>query len=437
MKIPFWFHHSFLLRILWLILIVVIFSKALTPVYLLMNEYVLVDQQYSHGVALMLRAYWAVDLKNREKISKVSTLIQVNGADVPAGEQCWPYNEIYQRQMQAELGQNTEVRLRMHVLPVLWVKAPNLGNAWIEVPLYHKPLYRQKIWCVFGWFLAVWLFSIKSAWIFIRQFNQQLKRLVFAACQLGQGHSVRLPISDTSSEMTEVYSAFNQMAEKVKQAGCERELMLAGVFHDLRIPLTRLRLSLELIGNHADLTNAMVRDIEDMDTILSQFLAFIRDGHDEIIEEVNLTDLIHEVVTSYNQNGTQVYMRLEPIQSFALRRVSIKRLLNNLIHNALHHAGSGVEVAAYVSGTSNAPYVVLSVMDRGSGIDPVELEGIFNPFTRGDRAFGKKGTGLGLAIVRRIASMHGGNIELRNRETGGLEARVCLPLGLMLPRDAP
>jgi two-component system osmolarity sensor histidine kinase EnvZ len=114
----------------------------------------------------------------------------------------------------------------------------------------------------------------------------------------------------------------------------------------------------------------------------------------------------------------------------------MKRLLNNLIGNALHHAGSGVEVAAYVSGDSSAPYVVLSVMDRGAGIDPSELEAIFNPFTRGDRARGGKGTGLGLAIVKRIASMHGGNVELRNRSGGGLEARVRLPLGLMLPRDA-
>ena len=142
------------------------------------------------------------------------------------------------------------------------------------------------------------------------------------------------------------------------------------------------------------------------------------------------------MVAPYNQNGDQVRMRLEPVQPFALRRVSMKRLLNNLIGNALHHAGSDVEVAAYVSGDSAAPYVVLSVMDRGAGIDPAELEGIFNPFTRGDRARGGKGTGLGLAIVRRIASMHGGNVELRNREEGGLEARVRLPLGLMLPRDA-
>ncbi|UZE24083.1 HAMP domain-containing protein [Pseudomonas sp. B21-056] len=436
MKTPVWFPQSFFSRTLWLVLIVVLFSKALTLVYLLMNEDVLVDRQYSHGVALTLRAYWAADETNRAKIAEAATLIRVVGAGVPEGEQHWPYSEIYQRQMQAELGADTEVRLRMHSPPALWVRAPSLGDGWLKVPLYPHPLRGQKIWNVLGWFLAIGLLSTASAWIFVSQLNQPLKRLVYAARQLGQGRSVRLPISDTPSEMTEVYRAFNQMAEDVEQAGRERELMLAGVSHDLRTPLTRLRLSLELMGEHTDLTHEMVRDIEDMDAILDQFLAFIRDGRDESVEEVDLSELVREVVAPYNQGDEKVHLQLEPIQPFPLRRVSMKRLLNNLIGNALNHAGTGVEVAAYVSGDTNAPYVVLSVMDRGAGIDPSELEAIFNPFTRGDRARGGKGTGLGLAIVKRIASMHGGNVELRNRVGGGLEARVRLPLGLMLPRDA-
>ncbi len=436
MKTPLWFPQSFFSRTLWLVLIVVLFSKALTLVYLLMNEDVLVDRQYSHGVALTLRAYWAADESNRDQIAEAAGLIKVVGSGVPAGEQHWPYSEIYQRQMQAELGADTEVRLRMHAPPALWVRAPSLGDGWLKVPLYPHPLRGQKIWSVLGWFLAIGLLSTASAWIFVSQLNQPLKRLVYAARQLGQGRSVRLPISDTPSEMTEVYRAFNQMAEDVEQAGRERELMLAGVSHDLRTPLTRLRLSLELMGNHSELTDDMVRDIEDMDAILDQFLAFIRDGRDESVEEVDLNDLVQEVAAPYNQNEERVHLRLEPIQPFPLRRVSMKRLLNNLIGNALNHAGTDVEVAAHLSGDVNAPYVVLSVMDRGAGIDPSELEAIFNPFTRGDRARGGKGTGLGLAIVKRIAAMHGGNVELRNRPDGGLEARVRLPLGLLLPRDA-
>ena len=157
---------------------------------------------------------------------------------------------------------------------------------------------------------------------------------------------------------------------------------------------------------------------------------------DEAITEVDLSDLVRETVLPFNQPEERVRLCLEPIPPFALRRISLKRLLNNLIGNALHHAGNGVEVAAYISGDAKAPYVVLSVLDRGAGIDPSELAGIFDPFIRGDRARTGKGTGLGLAIVKRIAAMHGGNVELRNRSGGGLEARVRLPLGLMLPRDA-
>ncbi|WP_296250812.1 ATP-binding protein [Pseudomonas sp. UBA4194] len=436
MKTPVWFPQSFFARTLWLVLVVVLFSKALTLVYLLMNEDVLVDRQYSHGVALTLRAYWAADENNRDQIADAAGLIRVVGGGVPEGEQHWPYSEIYQRQMQAELGEDTEVRLRVHAPPALWVRAPSLGAGWLKVPLYPHPLRGQKIWSVLGWFLAIGLLSTASAWIFVRQLNQPLKRLVFAARQLGQGSSVRLPVSDTPSEMTEVYRAFNQMAEDVEQAGRERELMLAGVSHDLRTPLTRLRLSLELMTSDNEFTPDMVRDIEDMDAILDQFLAFIRDGRDETVEVVDLAALVQEVVAPYNQGEEQVRLCLEPIPPFPLRKVSMKRLMNNLIGNALHHAGDGVEVAAYVSGDNSAPYVVLSVLDRGAGIDPAELAGIFDPFIRGDRARSGKGTGLGLAIVKRIAAMHGGNVELRNRSGGGLEARVRLPLGLMLPRDA-
>ncbi|MGV8841967.1 MAG: ATP-binding protein [Pseudomonas sp.] len=436
MKTPLWFPQSFFARTLWLVLIVVMFSKALTLVYLMMNEDVLVDRQYSHGAALTLRAYWAADPEDRPRIAAAASLERVPLEAVPVSEQHWPYSEIFQRQMQSELGPDTEVHMRAITPPALWVRAPSLGEDWLKVPLYPHPLRGQRIWGVLGWFLGIGLLSTGAAWVFVSQLSAPLKRLVFAARQLGQGRSVRLPVSDTPSEMTEVYRAFNQMAEDVEQAARERELMLAGVSHDLRTPLTRLRLSLELLNSDSDLTDDMVRDIEDMDAILDQFMAFIRDGRDEPVEQVELGELVREVVAPYNQQREQVRLCLEPLPAFALRRVSLKRLLVNLIENALRYGGGAVEVAAYVAGDDNAPYVVLSVLDRGTGIDPAELGTIFDPFIRGDRARGGRGTGLGLAIVKRIAALHGGSVELRNRSGGGLEARVCLPLGLLLPRDA-
>ena len=436
MKTPLWFPQSFFARTLWMVLIVVLFSKVLTLVYLMTNEDVLVDRQYSHGAALTLRAYWAADLEDRDRIGRAAGLQLVAEQNVPRSEYHWPYTEIFQRQMRDELGDDTEVRVRIQPSTAIWVRAPALGPDWVQVPLYAYPLRGQRIWSVLGWFLGIGLLSTGAAWIFVSQLNLPLKRLVFAARQIGKGRRVRLPISDTPSEMTEVYRAFNQMAEDVEQAGRERELMLAGVSHDLRTPLTRLRLSLELMSSDDELTDDMIRDVEDMNAILDQFLAFVRDGSDEPVETTDLGELIREVVAPYNQQQETVWLCVEPMPPFALRRVSVKRLLVNLIENALRYGGGGVEVAAYVSGDQHAPYVVLSVLDRGPGIDPAELEGIFNPFIRGDRARGGQGAGLGLAIVKRIASQHGGIVELRNREGGGLEARVSLPLGLLLPRDA-
>ena len=296
MKTPLWFPQSFFARTLWMVLIVVLFSKVLTLVYLMTNEDVLVDRQYSHGAALTLRAYWAADLEDRDRIGRAAGLQLVAEQNVPRSEYHWPYTEIFQRQMRDELGDDTEVRVRIQPSTAIWVRAPNLGPDWVQVPLYAYPLRGQRIWSVLGWFLGIGLLSTGAAWIFVSQLNLPLKRLVFAARQIGKGRRVRLPISDTPSEMTEVYRAFNQMAEDVEQAGRERELMLAGVSHDLRTPLTRLRLSLELMASDDELTEDMIRDVEDMNAILDQFLAFVRDGSDEPVETTDLAELIREVV---------------------------------------------------------------------------------------------------------------------------------------------
>lgn len=436
MKTPAWFPQSVFARTLWLVLMVVLFSKVLTLVYLLMNEDMLVDRQYSHGTALTLRAYWAAPPESRPAIAQATGLRQLGAEQVPAGEHHWPYTEVFEAQMRQELGEDTKLRMRAARTPRLWVLAPALGPDWVEVPLYPNPLKVQRIGSVLGWFLAIGLLSTAAAWIFVRLLSLPLKRLVFAARQIGRGRSVRLPVGDTPSEMAELYRAFNQMAEDVEQAARERELMLAGVSHDLRTPLTRLRLSLELLDSDNELTEDMVRDIEDMDAILDQFLAFIRDGRDEPLETLDLNELVREVAAPLNQSEERVRLCLEALPAIPLRRVSFKRLLANLMENALRHGGSGVEVSSSLCGGTASPYVVLSVLDRGPGIDPADLENIFNPFIRADRARSSKGTGLGLAIVKRIAAQHGGSVELRNRAGGGVEARVRLPLGLLLPREA-
>lgn len=429
-----WLPQSYFARMLWLILVTVLFSKALTLGYLVLNEDVLVDRQYSHGAAMLIRAYWSVDEESRDDIAIAAGILWKPDNEAPASEYHWPYSDIFQRQIQSELGSDAKVRLRVgRVISSLWVSVPSLGPGWLEIPMYPHPLRGQQIWRVLAWFLGIISLSMFTAGIFVLQLNQPLKRLVFAARQLGKGKSVRLPTDSTPSELTEVYQAFNQMAEDVEKVNKERDLMLAGVSHDLRTPLTRLRLSVELMHQDDEFSEDMIRDIEDMNEILDQFIAFIRDGRDEPLEDTSLNELVQETIMPFNQNEEKVRLFLEDIPSILLRRVSIKRLLINLVNNALNYSKGTVEVTTYVANKHKSPYVVLSVLDRGPGIPNEELSAVFNPFMRGNQARSGKGSGLGLSIVKRIVAQHGGHIELLNRVGGGLEARVSLPIGLKLP----
>ncbi len=421
--------RSFFGRLLGMVLLAVLFSKALTLIYLLLNDDVLVDRQYSLGAALTLRAYWAAPASEQESIAEAAGLRRVLEKNTPRGERQWPYSDIFIEQMRAELGADTQVRISAENPPSLYVNAPSLGDGWLRIPLYPHPLRGQRLWNLFGWFLGIGLLSTAATWVFVRQFSAPLKRLVVVARQFGAGHSVRLPVTDdTASEMAEVYHAFNQMTADIEQATRERELMLAGISHDLRTPLTRMRLSLALLGDDSELARDMVQDIEDMDAILEQFLAFIRDGRDEPSELCDLTELVRDVLQPYIQQGQVTADGLQHISSARLRRLSCKRMLTNLVENAVRYGGTEVRVSLEQTTHDRRSHALLCVQDDGPGITRAELPSIFKPFTRGDQARGGQGAGLGLAIVERIVTLHQGHIELEQPLGGGLRVKVWLPL---------
>lgn len=421
--------RSFFARTILLVLVVTLFSKLLTMIYLLSNEDLLVDRQYSHGTAMLIRAYWASGPEARADIEAMTGMRLVPDNEVPPGEVHWPYSGVFTNQLRSELGDRTQVRVRIQDEPALWVSQPNYRDRWLKVPIFAHPLRGQRIWMVFTWMLLIGMLSTAAAWIFVRQLNRPLKVLELAARRVGQGYSIRLLDTGGPAEIAEVYRAFNQMAQDVEQANRDRALLLAGVSHDLRTPLTRMRLSTELLSStDPELTDGMIRDIEDMDAILDQFMAFIRDGSSEPIEPDDINELIREVVAPLNTGDEKVRLCLEPVPTIPLRRLSMKRVMTNLVENALNHGGSGVEICTHLTRSTNQSYLIVSVLDRGPGIDPTECEALFTPFTRGDRARSTKGTGLGLAIVKRIAEGHGATVQLLNRTGGGTEARLSFPI---------
>jgi two-component system osmolarity sensor histidine kinase EnvZ len=256
----------------------------------------------------------------------------------------------------------------------------------------------------------------------VRQLNRPLKRLQLAALRIGKGqHSTMLPTQSGPLEIRAVNRAFNQMTTQIQQDAKDRAFMLAGISHDLRTPLTRLRLTAEMM-KEKDMAEGMVLDIQDMDAIIDQFIAYMRDGSDEEVEEACLDLLISEMVAQLSSQGT-IDFTPGQVPNIFMKRLSLKRMLDNLISNALRYGGSPVHIHT----TAGDKTVVMTVRDHGPGIDEADLPNLLQPFVRGQSARTSQGSGLGLAIVARIVRMHNGKLDIRNHSDGGLEVTITLP----------
>jgi two-component system, OmpR family, osmolarity sensor histidine kinase EnvZ len=200
----------------------------------------------------------------------------------------------------------------------------------------------------------------------------------------------------------------------------DRALLLAGISHDLRTPLTRIRLAAEFMQEQ-ELRTGVVADIEDMDAILEQFIAFIRDGSDEVPEFESINVLIEEVRNRHPD--IDVRTTLHDVPRLMLKRLTFRRLLSNLITNAVKYGAAPVAITT----TAGKGEVLLTVRDHGRGVREEDIPMLLQPFSRGDIARTLSGSGLGLAIVKRIVDMHHGSMTLCNHPEGGLMVEIRLP----------
>jgi two-component system osmolarity sensor histidine kinase EnvZ len=273
--------------------------------------------------------------------------------------------------------------------------------------------------------LLLMTFSVLGAILIQRHLHHPLRRLTVAAdaVRLGQ-KSLDLPL-DGPEEIARVAQSFQRMSEHLEQVERERALMLAGVSHDLRTPLAKLRLCTEMLRMHgeADLLDTMSRSIEAADRIIGQFVAYARIGSDEDEQLCDLGEIVRSVVAETGM-ATICRLQLKALEPLAVRPVALRRALANLLENARHYAPGMVDIELGES----AGEIQLRVLDRGPGIPEEEQARVRQPFVRLDVARGRSsGTGLGLAIAERIAHLHGGRLELGSREGGGLIVTLHLP----------
>src|SRR4051812_17164024 len=273
-----------------------------------------------------------------------------------------------------------------------------------------------------GWIAAVLVLALVGAYLIASNIARPLAAMRRAAQRLGRGQQPEPLPQEGPREMRTVAAAFNRMASDLQSMERERAMVLAGISHDLRTPLSRLRLALEMSGAEPHTVEAMSADIEEMDAIIGQFLDFAR-GADEKKQPHDLAGLLAELVEHYARIGKEVRCAPHELKPFPFARMAVRRAVANLVDNALRHAGEPVEIAL-LSADGKA---IVEVRDQGPGIPPGEAERLKRPFTRlDDSRSGSGGSGLGLAIVERMARAHDGKLELLPREGGGLDARLTL-----------
>ena len=338
-----------------------------------------------------------------------------------------PFINLIAEKIRDRLGVETIITVNHYGIPGLWVSFNvELDDFWVVIPKIQVD--RPFPWHWLGWGAVVGLLSLLGAYLITSRINKPLNLLVYAADRLRNGEPApRLPEDDVN-ELGAVSRTFNEMAESLVRLDSERTLLLAGVSHDIRTPLARLRLAVEMLPdeNCNNMKAGMIEDIADMDNIIHQFLDFVRGVEGEPTKMIDINMLLTALAERQSRARRNLNLKLSSTYLIPLRPLAMQRLLDNLVGNAYSYSKGEVSVESIIT----AEKIVISVLDNGPGIPVEHAQRLLRPFERMDSARNKNegGSGLGLAICNRIAKLHRGSLELLNRPTGGLEARLSLPI---------
>lgn len=332
----------------------------------------------------------------------------------------------------APIGVNLAAALEERVgLPFAadWSSDPNsvvirvqLGDSVLIADAPRKRLYTGTIYLFVLWLVGSALLLFAIAAIFMRNQVRGIRRLAAAAEAFGTGRDAGPIKPEGATEVRQAGAAFNLMRARVRRFLAQRTEMLAGVSHDLRTPLTRLRLAVAMLPadeqTQRDIAD-MTEDLEEMDRMIGGYLAFVRGVGEEPAQPVDLPGLLEEVAARARRAGADVTLEVPEELPAMLRPDAFRRAVTNLVDNARRHARH-VRVTAAASGPHGVQVIV---EDDGPGIAPARREEVFRAFESGPEG----GTGLGLTIALDIVRGHGGNIVLEDSPLGGLRARITLP----------
>ncbi len=328
---------------------------------------------------------------------------------------------LMKEKVRFRLGNNTRFASERNGEEALWVSF-FIGHEefWIALP---KERFEQPVSEVLlPWSLLVFVLAIPGAYFTARQVARPLKKIAQAAMQVGQGVWPQPLPESGAQEIVAVSRAINQMSADLAANERERALVLAGISHDLRTPLARVRIAAELSADKS-LREGLAADVEQMDAVIQQFLDYARLDENEALVPTNLQSLVQEVAQQFSAQARSLTLDLRDVIQIPVRPLLLKRALSNLLDNAIKHGGSEITLQLRREDGN----IIIAVADRGAGIPSTEHETVKRPFTRLESARSNStGSGLGLAIVERAARLHDGQFILEDNAQGGLVAKLVL-----------
>lgn len=284
---------------------------------------------------------------------------------------------IFAAEVRRQLGPDTRLATERDGLPGFWVSFRiDSDEYWVMLPRERVERAVALRWL--GWGAFVLVAALAGAWLIVFRLRRPLRALVGAAADIGRGRVPARLDESGPEEIRTVSHAFNQMTRDLARLEDDRALILAGVSHDLRTPLARLRLGLEMSGGDAQLKSGMAADIDEIDRIIGQFLDFARAAGGEPPQPTDLAAMAREIAARYRDSGRALTAEIGAAPEVVVRPMAVRRLVTNLVDNAFRYGGEDVRLRV-APGTRA---VVVEVLDRGPGIPADEVERLKQPFTR-------------------------------------------------------
>ncbi len=307
-----------------------------------------------------------------------------------------------------------------------WVEVRiQMKDGVLNVSLPQRRLFSSTTYIFLLWVFAASMVLLVIAILFMRNQIRPIRRLAVAAERLGKGREVRNFKIEGANEVRQAGQAFLDMKTRIQRQVSQRTDMLAGVSHDLRTPLTRLKLQISMLGDSPDIYE-MKKDVADMEKMIEGYLNFVRGQGKEKSKYINLASLLKEVITSVKRQGCDASLELNGLNpSTSLRSTAFKRAIMNIAGNATKFADF-----IWISLVQeDNEHIKIIIEDNGPGIAPEKYEEVFRPFYRIEESRNQNtgGIGLGMPIAMDIIHAHGGEIWLEKSEKGGLAVHISLP----------